>query len=118
MQARKRLGQPFIVSRQPTKACGPGVPALSPPPAGQQDKAFFRLGQLDHVQTSMLGLGILGGVRPRLPRVPKGHCDRLAGDLLYCGGQPRDLAPVLLAGRQALPPQGDPPPWQARNGHH
>ena len=100
MQARERLGQLFIIPRQ---AAQPGCSAMTPldhPPAGQLHNAFVCLGQLDHFQTPMLGLGVLGGVLPRIPLVDKHYFDRVSRHLLHFGGHRRDLASVVLVGRR------------------
>jgi hypothetical protein len=41
----------FVIPRQPAKTRCPTKTALNYPAAGQQDKAFLHIRQLDHLQT-------------------------------------------------------------------
>ncbi len=51
MQANLDFRQAFVIPRQPAKTRCPIKTALDYPAAGQQDKAFLHIRQLDHLQT-------------------------------------------------------------------
>jgi hypothetical protein len=51
MQANQGFRQAFVIPRQLAKTRCPTKTALDYPAAGQQDKAFLHIRQLDHLQT-------------------------------------------------------------------
>ncbi len=112
MQAFNGIGQALVVAGQATKAGHPSVAALDDPAAGQQDKALFRLGQLDHDQANTLCCSGLFRHITRIALVHKRHLDRVIGGGLDLLGQFGDLRPILLIGRgdmqgQQIPQRSD-----------
>lgn len=62
MQSDQRLWQAFIVAHQAAKAGRPGEGALDHPATGQEHEALTGLGQLDDLQTQVVGGGLFGQV--------------------------------------------------------
>lgn len=98
MHSRQGLGQPFIVTRQPTTTCHPAERAVNDPAAWQQNEPFVRLGQLDDFQLDALRCGGLGGILARIALVNERYLDRLARYALHLFGQRTDVGAFLSVG--------------------
>lgn len=89
----------LIVFDEPAEFGGPSKGPLDDPAARKQDKAAFRLGQLDDFKADPVALGGLGGALAGVALVNPGDFDIVAGDRLHRPGKGLDLAAILSSRR-------------------
>ena len=99
MYAFERIGEPFVVSGESAKACGPGEASLDHPSSGQQDESSFCHRVLDHFEPYAVLQCSVRGVGSGVALIDKGNFDRGAGCMLDLFGQGGDLFAVALVGR-------------------
>ena len=75
MQARHRLGQPFVIPGQAAEATRPGEIALDHPAAGQHHEALPGLAQRDNHQVEPMRRRCLGSQLAGRTLIDEGHLD-------------------------------------------
>jgi hypothetical protein len=93
MNPLRHIGQPLLITRQPSKPPHPADVPFDYPPPRQQHEAAFGLRQRDDLQGhAVIGTGII--------LIDGGDFDRLAGGILHRRYQLADLIAILRGGRR------------------
>jgi hypothetical protein len=82
VQALECLGQLFIIPRETAEPTSLAKAAFYDPPFRQEYKALFCLGQLNHFELYVMGLGILRRLGPRIALINVSEFNRVPSDLM------------------------------------
>jgi hypothetical protein len=88
--------EPFVVSGESSEASSPCEASLNDPSSGQQHKASFGHGVLDHFEPQAVLLCGRGGVWSGVALIDVGQLNRMSGHMLHLFGQRRHLLSIPL----------------------
>ena len=102
MQPSEHFRHTLEIAAEPPEAGQPAKATLDHPAPGQQHKALFGLGQLDHLQLNAVCSRIIFRLLTRVTLIGPGQLDRMTRGLLHPLAQRIDLAALLLVGRRTV----------------